>query len=779
MSLRPDAVVAVLGALVLGAAGTHAAEGPSPREVNQAIDKGVDYLKLQQRGDGGWAHANTVGITALAGLALLESGVERDDPSIRDAGQLIRERVVRETQTYDLALAILFLSRMQDQIPGPNDDLIRRLARRLAGGGRAGMWAYGVPSEPDFNAPYEPKPYGPDAGSPGSQPPPETGSVKAKTSSPAGRRVVRRPRSGFPVPSGMALPPSGDNSNTQFALLGMWVASRHGFDADPALRALDSHFRGSQGRDGGWGYRLAEASRPSMSCAGLMGLAIWAARPKQEADSPQERGKALDKDPAFVAGLRAVTRDVRRAGPRPDIYYLWSLERVCVALGLRRLDGFDWYAAGARNLLDRQRGDGSWPESRWGSLPDTCLALLFLRKANLAYELNREITLPRSEPIEPPRRTYDVVAARRPPLAPQPEPVTAPKPEPQPQPQPEPEPVALAVITPPQAPPRPIDTTPPPRSGGIAVIVRQADEQRFPEITVDFEVKRPDGTPVLDALPRDFGVTEYDQPVEILRFQGPRASDPRPTTVVLVVDSSGSMAQEGRINALKAAVATFLDVMPAGSRVAVVAFDSEVRRICPFTSDPKQVQAAVNTLSPLGGTRYYDAVAEAIGLLSEERGRRAVLALTDGQDTASRAASLDSVILAARRAGLPVHTLGLGSEHGIATAALGRLATQTRGEYFPAREADGLRRIYEELARGLGSSYSLAYRTNRPLPDGTLRPIRIDYKINSRIVSSGSKGLFIPGMVVPAAGWSRLFVLLVGTLTALAVLPDRWPRRPA
>ena len=49
-----------------------------------------------------------------------------------------------------------------------------------------------------------------------------------------------------------------------------------------------------------------------------------------------------------------------------DIYYLWSLERVCVALGLRSLDGFDWYAHGARILIDRQQDDGGWPHDRWG-----------------------------------------------------------------------------------------------------------------------------------------------------------------------------------------------------------------------------------------------------------------------------------------------------------------------------------------------------------------------------------------------------------------------------
>jgi VWFA-related protein len=310
------------------------------------------------------------------------------------------------------------------------------------------------------------------------------------------------------------------------------------------------------------------------------------------------------------------------------------------------------------------------------------------------------------------------------------------------------------------------------------VVVRGVDEKGFPRITLDFEVKRPDGSPLRGARREDFHVTEYGQEVPILHFQGPESTEIRPTTVVLVVDRSLSMEEEDRIGALKAAVATFLTVMPPGSRVAVIAFGSDVAVICPFTDDPKRVQAAVDALTPAGATRYYDAVAEALELIARESGRRAILALTDGEDTFSQVATLDSVILAARRAGLPVHTLGLGSEDEIESADLRRLATETRGQYYLARQADQLRRIYEELAKGLGSSYSLAYRTNRPLPDGTLRPIRIYYTTTSKVISSEEKAVFIPGMVVPAAGWSRLFVVLIGTLTALAVLPGWWARRP-
>ena len=61
-------------------------------------------------------------------------------------------------------------------------------------------------------------------------------------------------------------------------------------------------------------------------------------------------------------------------------------------------------------------------------------------------------------------------------------------------------------------------------------------------------------------------------------------------------------------------------------------------------------------------------------MLDHESGRRAVLALTDGEDTFSQSASLESVIASARRLGLPVYTLGLGTEEEIESGDLRRLA---------------------------------------------------------------------------------------------------------
>ena len=305
------------------------------------------------------------------------------------------------------------------------------------------------------------------------------------------------------------------------------------------------------------------------------------------------------------------------------------------------------------------------------------------------------------------------------------------------------------------------------------VTVTQVDEKRFPEIELTLEIRNTDGTFQLDAAREAFRVTEYDHEVPILRFEAPQSLQRKPTTIVLVVDHSASMRAEDRIGGMKRAVASFLAGLPEGSRVAVIAFSSEVELICPFTEKYTDVQAAVDELSPMGETRFYDAVAAGLQLIGEEPGRRAVLALTDGIDTKSKRTSIHDVVALARRLSLPVHTLGLGREANIAATSMRTMAESSRGQYYPATDADNLKSIYEEIAQRLRSSYSLTYRSDRPLPDGTLRPVKVYF---AGIAKAAEAAVYVRGMVVPAAGWSWLFVLLVAGLAALNWLPARFSR---
>ena len=130
-----------------------------------------------------------------------------------------------------------------------------------------------------------------------------------------------------------------------------------------------------------------------MTCAGLMALALAKGHRTLEAqmvnrrpdedrpEGPVERPK-MQSDPQIDKGIRRVEQYAMHIQPGSGLYFLWSLERVGVALGMARLGRVDWYSNGAAALLQTQQADGSW-HSGHSELADTAFGLLFLRRSNL------------------------------------------------------------------------------------------------------------------------------------------------------------------------------------------------------------------------------------------------------------------------------------------------------------------------------------------------------------------------------------------------------------
>jgi hypothetical protein len=209
----------------------------------------------------------------------------------------------------------------------------------------------------------------------------------------------------------------GDNSNTQFATLALWAGRRYGVPTQPALANVYRRFQLSQNPDGTWDYspvfgtsgvpsvRSASMASAAMTCAGLLGLACGhGAKADVKKDKEKDGPTTVDLsgDARVKAGLQALTTAVGSPvgwngdGDAPEgvlsakdraFYYLWSLERICVILGLETLGKHDWYNWGAEILLKNQQLDGTWHGTHAGSGADTCFALMFLKKANLARDL--------------------------------------------------------------------------------------------------------------------------------------------------------------------------------------------------------------------------------------------------------------------------------------------------------------------------------------------------------------------------------------------------------
>ncbi len=139
--------LALLCVLTPAARAQHLPLPPQEQEwVNNAIDRGVRYLKKNQQKSGTWAKPNTghrVGYAVLPALTLLECGVPPSDPLIQRAAEYVRTRQGRLNETYELALSILFLDRLGD----PRDkQIIQTFALRLVAGQSAtGGWGYRCP----------------------------------------------------------------------------------------------------------------------------------------------------------------------------------------------------------------------------------------------------------------------------------------------------------------------------------------------------------------------------------------------------------------------------------------------------------------------------------------------------------------------------------------------------------------------------------------------------------------------------------------------------------
>lgn len=107
-------------------------------------------------------------------------------------------------------------------------------------------------------------------------------------------------------------------------------------------------------------------------------------------------------------------------------------------------------------------------------------------------------------------------------------------------------------------------------------------------------------------------------------------------TTVLAIDTSQSMARQGRFAAAKEAAKTYLDTVPADVEVGIVTFDNDVEVALEPTTDRSAASAVVDDLGLARDTLLYDGVTAAIDVAGDE-GQRTVLVLSDGADTGSSA----------------------------------------------------------------------------------------------------------------------------------------------
>jgi hypothetical protein len=361
---------------------------PDPRLkiVQPAIDRGVAFLKAQVQGKGSLTHSDdariggqtAAGVAALIGLTLLECGAPPDDPAVLRVAEILRADAPRLTKVYPLSAALFFLNRWNELRPLAEND--RKLAqsfalRIIAGQLTSGIWGYdGALLAPDQEA-----------------------------------KLLAELRQGTYKP---ARPGRHDSvSNTQFAMLALWGARKHGVPVRDALLAAAGHFHRTQARDGHWIYSEIESGPlwATSTCAGLMALAMEKALLEDKEfvthrPAPDPNKKGADVAKAFEYVARSIGRKkgdpggathmyaggIFQADAWGDLYFLWSVERLGMIYDRPSIGGKDWYEWGYPIVMKAQNADGSWDE-RHGRLVDSCFALLFLKRANIAKDLTDKL----------------------------------------------------------------------------------------------------------------------------------------------------------------------------------------------------------------------------------------------------------------------------------------------------------------------------------------------------------------------------------------------------
>jgi VWFA-related protein len=251
----------------------------------------------------------------------------------------------------------------------------------------------------------------------------------------------------------------------------------------------------------------------------------------------------------------------------------------------------------------------------------------------------------------------------------------------------------------------------------------------------------------------DVRVLEDGQPQQIFTFQ---QNTDLPLSIAILVDTSAS--EERTLPEEKSAAREFLEAVlrPNKDEAAVVSFTGEVTLEQGFTGSIDRLRRAIDRVEfippsgyigggvvvqgtpPISGTNQqlagstaiWDAVwATSNELLSEsaEHTRRAIILLTDGEDTISQV-KMHEAIERAEKADALLYAIGIGDRYsfGINEGALRKISEQTGGRaYFPHNEPE-LREAFLQIQRDLREQYLLAYSPANKSRDGAYRRIQIE-----------------------------------------------------
>jgi hypothetical protein len=359
---RPMLLLVVLSAFLISTTAPPTQAGVTREEVERAIQEGVRYLKQTQRIDGSWPDADAeahTGTTSLATLALLTAGEQPSSLHITRALNYLRNFPPDQLRSvYAVALQTMAFAAAEPERDGV------KIANNV-------QWLENAQIRP-------------------------------------GDRVAWPGSWTYSIAKGR----NGDNSNTQYALLGLNAATEVGIPVKPEVWTLArNYWEQCQHADGGWAY-TPEAQSPvtgSMSCAGISSLVITGLKRFQgqeflRGSEIHNCGKGalnvnLQRGIDWMAGHFRVGDNFGH-GQQWKFYYLYGMERAGRLTGQRFFGDHDWYREGAEELVHTQdKLQGFWRGTLFEEreVVSTSLALLFLAKGRAPVLINKLRHGPRND----------------------------------------------------------------------------------------------------------------------------------------------------------------------------------------------------------------------------------------------------------------------------------------------------------------------------------------------------------------------------------------------
>ena len=253
-----------------------------------------------------------------------------------------------------------------------------------------------------------------------------------------------------------------------------------------------------------------------------------------------------------------------------------------------------------------------------------------------------------------------------------------------------------------------------------------------------------DGRLVPNLEENDFTILDNDQPQEIALF----GNEVRPINVVVMLDSSISTTNV--MHLIMGGAEQFLIRMLPDDRARVGAFNDKIEVLpTEFIGDRDELIRALDTLDFGNETRLFDAIGASLDALQGIEGRKVVLVLTDGQDSASQKGWRD-VLEQAITEEVMIYSIGLEVEYfdGLRNRrtrpdrSLRRLAEETGGGYFELQETDELGSTFTRVAQELHSQYVLGFAPS--VPDGRV------HELNVRVAGRGMKARARQSYVAPS-----------------------------